>query len=266
MQHQQTNGQIPAIIELQSIDSTNNYALSLLNTTRLTERQETIGHGSCVFAHEQWAGKGQRGKKWKAEKGQNIQMSLVLNPLGTVLGQQFLLSATVAVAVRQFFEKYAQSDIRIKWPNDIYFQDRKAGGILIENIVSGSTWRWAVVGIGLNINQADFDPELPNPVSLRQITGKNFDCLALATELRDNILQYFDQWLAEPLSAERIAALMKIYNEGLYKREEKTRLKKDNRVFEALIKDVTPDGQLWVRHAIEESYGFGEVEWVIGKP
>ncbi|MFN1208770.1 biotin--[acetyl-CoA-carboxylase] ligase, partial [Enterococcus lactis] len=86
---------------------------------------------------------------------------------------------------RLFLDKFSQSNILIKWPNDIYFQDRKAGGILIENIINGQLWKWAVVGVGLNINQVQFLGDIESKaVSLKQITGKTFDCFQLAQELR----------------------------------------------------------------------------------
>ena len=259
MQHQtEDNTHFNAIIELSSIDSTNNYALSLLRAPNMTERQKTVQHGTAVFAHEQWAGKGQRGKIWQTQAGENIQLSVIINPKGLQIQQQFILSALTAVVARNFFEKYAQTDITIKWPNDIYFQDRKAGGILIENIITGSHWKWAVTGIGLNINQTHFDPALPNPVSLKQITGKNFDCLQLAQELRTAILKKWGIILAGAIND-----IVEEYNNHLYKRHQKVKLKKDSRVFEAVIKNVTASGQLIVEHAIEERFNFGELVWLV---
>ena len=107
------------------------------------------------------AGKGQRGKIWTSEKDANIILSIVINPEPLQLSQQFQLSACVAVAVNDFFTKYAGMQTKIKWPNDLYWQDRKAGGILIENIVSThqliiNNWEWAIIGIGININQTSF--------------------------------------------------------------------------------------------------------------
>jgi BirA family transcriptional regulator, biotin operon repressor / biotin---[acetyl-CoA-carboxylase] ligase len=169
-------------IELLSVNSTNNYA-----------RQQIHGglaqHGMAIFTHEQVAGKGQRGKKWASEKGMNMALSIIVNPQPLLLAEQFQLSACVAVAAHDFFSQYTSEDAtKIKWPNDLYWQDRKAGGILIESGVGSresgvNTWQWAIVGIGININQTSFPADLPNPVSLKQITGKNFTPLELAKEL-----------------------------------------------------------------------------------
>ena len=143
-------------IELLSVDSTNNYALTKLHAG-LTQ------HGAAFFAHEQIAGKGQRGKTWISEKDANLILSVVINPHHLLeLTQQFLLSACVAVSAAEFFSRYAGDATRIKWPNDLYWSDRKAGGILIENIIGSqrsdtespiASWLWAVAGIGININQ-----------------------------------------------------------------------------------------------------------------
>ena len=208
------------VIELLSVDSTNNYALKLLKQHNLTERQEIARHGTAIFAHEQYAGKGQRGKAWQSLKGENIHLSVVLDPQKTGLHQQFILIAIVALAVRRFFDRYAQSDITIKWPNDIYFMNRKAGGILIENSISGSEWKWAVAGIGLNINQTDFEPGIAKrAVSLKQITGRSFNCFELAKELRNDILQAYDNYDAN--TADVLAG----YNRFLYKKNERLLLK-----------------------------------------
>lgn len=247
-------------IELQSVDSTNNYARLQIRSAGLPDRQEPGTHGMAFFAHEQLAGKGQRGRHWEAEKDANIALSLLINPSGLTPSGQFNLSACVAVAVADFFRKYAGDQTRIKWPNDLYWQDRKAGGILIENSISGTgDWNWAIVGIGININQVFFSPGLPNPVSLRQITGQNFDPCTLAREL----CSFLDAAYRR-LCTDGFPVIYQDYLAQLYKIGEPVKLKKENRVFEALVKRVTPDGRLLVQHAIEEEFNFGEVEWVIG--
>jgi BirA family transcriptional regulator, biotin operon repressor / biotin---[acetyl-CoA-carboxylase] ligase len=262
-------------IELQTIDSTNNYALSLIHAARLpdlptgqAEGQVSPQHGLVVFSHAQTAGKGQRGKKWVSSPGINIALSIVINPTPLQVSQQFQLSACTAVALQEFFGKYAGTETKIKWPNDLYWRDRKAGGVLIESVVSSrvpiaigtavSTWDWAVVGIGININQTSFPGELPNPVSLKQITGKTYDSIELAREL---CRVFNDQY--EKLMNAGFEAIYQQYQTHLYKKGEKVKLKKDNRVFEATIKTVSPAGKLIVDHVMEEEFDFGSVEWLI---
>lgn len=250
------NCPFPPVIELLSIDSTNNYALSLLKQLNLTERQETLQHGSAVFAHEQYAGKGQRGKTWQSKKGENVHVSIILQPQKISLDRQFTLIALVALAVRAVVERHAQSDITVKWPNDIYFGDRKAGGILIENIISGNHWKWAVAGIGLNINQVDFaGVKDRKPVSLKQITGRNFDCIQLAREVRDEVLYRYQTGV--------LPQLMEEYNRFLYKRDDVVVFKKEERVFEAVVKEVAINGRLLLQTGDGVlAFDFGEIEWL----
>ena len=244
-------------IELSSVDSTNNYALTQIHAG-------LAQHGSAFFAHEQLAGKGQRGKEWKSEKDSSLILSLVINPQPLHVSQQFQLSACIALSVHEFFAHYAGNATHIKWPNDLYWYDRKAGGILIENIVGtkvpgdSASWLWAVIGIGININQVLFPNELNNAVSLRQITGKIFDPVHLAKELCVILEKNFKQLIINGF--EDIYAA---YLSHLYKKNEIVKLKKESRVFKATIKSVLPTGELVVQHAIEESFSFGEVEWVI---
>ena len=249
-------------IELQSVDSTNNYARSLIH-------DNLAQHGTVIFAHDQTSGKGQRGKTWTSEKNANIIVSVIINPLSIGTSEQFHLSACIAVATLNFFKAYAGDDVKIKWPNDLYWQDRKAGGILIENVIGSNesgaespesglgNWRWAIVGIGININQTSFSKVLINPVSLKQITGKDFKVIDLAKELCKAI----DKKLKE-LSEIGFKNIFSEYNDHLYKKNERVNLKKDNRIFEAIIKGVSPSGKLITHHAFEEEFDFGKIEWI----
>ena len=264
-------------LELQSVDSTNKYAMGLVHNDHLTEGQDEPQHGMAIFTHEQTAGKGQRGKTWASEKGANIALSILLNPFPLRLSDQFKLSVCVATTVHEFFSTYAGDETKIKWPNDLYWRDRKAGGILIENIVRSSqlavgsqqssvntqdsqthNWQWAIVGIGININQTSFSPDLPNPVSLKQITGKDFKSVDLAKELCSILAKNYQLMIDG-----KFESLLNYYQQHLYKKEEKVKLKKGNRVFETAIKGVSETGQLITQHSIEERFEFGEVEWVI---
>lgn len=218
--------------------------------------------GMAIFTHNQVAGKGQRGKTWASEKDVNIAISIILNPFPIKLANQFQLSASVATAVLEFFMKHAGDTTKIKWPNDLYWQDRKAGGILIENIISSATeiskWEWSIIGIGININQTSFSPDLLNPVSLKQITGKDFDIITLAKE----VCNCLDTQLKE-LMNDGFDLIYKKYNQHLYKSDEKVKFKKGNRLFEATVKNVSHTGKLLVQHSLEEEFDFGEIEWII---
>ena len=235
-------------IELLTVDSTNNYAIGMLNAGMAQ-------HGTAVFAHEQTNGRGQRGKHWHSAANQNIQMSVVLEP-ALVTSQMFLLSKMVAIAACRFFNSYAKEQVTIKWPNDLYWRDRKAGGILIENQITGSDWKFAIAGIGINTNQVDFGDLNNKAVSLRQITGASFETVPLAKQL----CTYIEEALGLLKHPSQIHDL---YKNSMYKLNERVRLKKASRVFDAIIKDVTPAGELVVMHAVEERFAVGEVEWLL---
>jgi len=236
-------------IELHTVESTNNYAMGLVH-------EGLARHGTAVFAHEQTRGKGQRDRQWLSAKDQNIALSVVVEPAGIAISGSFLLSMCVAVAAHRFVSKHLGDEVRIKWPNDIYWRDRKAGGILIENLLQGSSWRFAVAGIGLNINQTEFPQLETKAVSFRQVTGNLYQPLFLAKELCVALQENLQQ-------LNNSAAVAAAYRAALYKKNERVKLRKDNRVFDATIKDVTLMGELVVQHATEEKFAVGEVEWLL---
>lgn len=236
---------------LDSVDSTNNYAMARV-------REGMAKHGMAFIAKEQTAGKGQRGKSWQMEAGKNIAMTLVLNTGMLRAEEQFYLSMLIALGVSDLLKNKAGASITIKWPNDIYWRDRKAGGILIETVVQGHTWKWAVVGIGININQTQFDPSLPNPVSLKEITGKEHGVIELANALYGSVMKR-----VEGIAQQSPAKVLQEYNHNLYKIGETVKLKKANAVFETSIKGVSMLGQLHTVDTMERHFDFGEVEWVI---
>ncbi|HET7899127.1 MAG TPA: biotin--[acetyl-CoA-carboxylase] ligase [Flavisolibacter sp.] len=236
-------------IELQQVESTNNYATGLVHAGMAQS-------GTVVFARHQTKGKGQRHKEWMDEGGKNIAMSIIAEPQLLSLSQSFLLSMATAVGVHRFFSAHAGTETKVKWPNDLYWRDRKAGGILIENIVQGSEWKTAIIGIGININQTSFGDLETKAVSLKQITGKEYDPVALAKELCRHLEVSYT--LLRKLPSE----IMELYRKRLYKLNEPVRLKHGSRVFDAVIKDVTSLGELIVEHATEERFNVGDVEWV----
>ncbi|MGX5818384.1 biotin--[acetyl-CoA-carboxylase] ligase [Chitinophaga lutea] len=236
---------------LASVDSTNNYAMA-----RVAEGP--VADGSTWFAMEQTAGKGQRGKQWLSAPGDNIMLTTVLQP-ALALSQQFMLSVAVALGTYDFFSKYAGDETCIKWSNDIYWRDRKAAGILIENVLRGSVWQYAIAGVGININTPHFPEQLINPVSLRQITGRSYDTITLAHELcaclehRCSRLHpaVFTEWLEE-------------YKSRLYRFAEPGLYRIGNDIFQGVIRDVLPDGRLCLEKGREMlELGFGEVEFVM---
>ena len=239
-------------ILLTTVDSTNNYAMAQAHAGLAT-------HGTAYFALEQTAGKGQRGKSWNSITGQNIILSLILNPAAAPLEKSFMLSAAVSLGCYDFYKSYAGDETTIKWPNDIYWRDRKAGGILIENVlgVPDNSWKCSIAGMGLNVNQTDFGDFSKRAVSLKQITGKDFDPVelgkSLCKHLRVRLADFYEK---------RWTAILNAYNEVLFMKGQKVRLKTGPIVFESRIKAVDGSGRLIVSDPLERSFGFGEVSWV----
>ncbi len=182
------------LIELSTIDSTNIYAMAQI-------KEGLAKSGSCFRADYQTHGKGQHGRVWESTQGQNLLCSYILElkEVDSLKNwspkDQIGFSAAIALGIRAFFDAYTNGDTKIKRPNDIYWRDRKAGGILIENILRGTEWTWSVIGIGININQTQFSPEAPNPVSLKQITGRDWEILSLQKSLSKALNHSLQDWL-----------------------------------------------------------------------
>ena len=184
------------LIELSEIDSTNMYAMEQIHAQKALS-------GSVYQTDFQTNGKGQHGRIWESHRVENLLCTYILE-LNTlkqgknwVPSEQLGFSAAVALGAQAFFMEFAGEETKIKKPNDIYWRDRKAGGILIENIVRGTDWNWTVIGIGLNINQTQFSNEAGKPVSLKQITGKHWDIKAMQKKLAESLSASLNSWLTE---------------------------------------------------------------------
>jgi BirA family biotin operon repressor/biotin-[acetyl-CoA-carboxylase] ligase len=241
-------------IELSEIKSTNMHAMGQVLAGM-------AGHGAAFFAHSQTAGKGQRGKTWQSEPGSNLALSVVADSSFLSVHEAFSLSVCVALAIHDVIQIYTGDETRLKWPNDLYWRDRKAGGVLIENHIRGQLWPWSVVGIGINVNQTRFPEGTGHPVSLKQITGKDHSPLQLAKEICAALDIRYHQLLGGDFKK-----LLQQYNELLFARGRQVRLKKDNIAFVCTIDGVSALGELLVSGAMQESFRFGEVQWEIDRP
>jgi BirA family biotin operon repressor/biotin-[acetyl-CoA-carboxylase] ligase len=238
-------------ITLSEVDSTNNYAMA-----RIAEAP--VAHGTTWFAWKQTAGKGQRGHNWVSAAGENVLLSIVLKPGGLQASSQFFLSAAVALALHDLAKEYAPDQAKIKWSNDLYLNDKKAGGILIENILRGNEWHYAVVGIGLNVNQEIFPPDLPNPVSLRQVTGHHHEVLPLAGALCQHVARRFAS-----LTPANFTAILSEYTQALYQLGEMQTFQRGKETFQAVIRGVDAQGKLLLQKEEQTfSVDFGEVTFL----
>lgn len=237
--------------ELTSIDSTNLYAIQQVHAG-------TAQHGDAFFAHAQVSGRGQRGKQWWSASGQNIALSIIIDTTKLNSSERFRLSATVSMGVLDWLQQVAEGDWKVKWPNDLYHDDRKAGGILIENQMKSGRWSHAVVGIGINMNQHSFPGHLPNPVSLYMISHKRYNCLQESKQICDFLEKRWQQLLSGDW-----LKILKDYNKLLYGRDLVCRIKKDSAVIPCLIRSVNEQGQLIAGENYEWAFEFGEVSWVV---
>ena len=242
--------------ELTEVDSTNIYAMNQVKTN-------LAGHGAAFLAQKQWAGKGQMGKVWEAQSGQNILLSLVLDPKKLVFNGSDLdpsiVSMFIAVGTFNFFTRYGGDETRIKWPNDIYWRDRKAAGILIENSFRGPIWQWSIAGMGVNINQTNFGTELNKAVSLKQITGKTYLVKDLAVELCKHIQDALDILVTQGPDV-----LNTLYNNALYKKGELVTVAVNEVIKTVTICRVLSNGYLEIENenGTKESVALGAVKWL----
>ena len=211
-----------------------------------------------IYASFQTAGRGQTGNSWESEEGKNLLCSILLPPRKNL----FELNVAVSVAVLRILGE----DFTIKWPNDIYWKDKKVAGILIENAIVGSEVKYSIAGIGLNVNQTEWKSDAPNPVSLKQIYGTNF----VVDELMDKLYAEVKKVLKKDVWEE--------YKTHLYRRDgiwpfaervvsllpSRILMEKPENAFMASIEDITPQGEMVLRtdHGVKK-YHFKEIQFVL---
>ena len=185
------------------LPSTNAYATDLLAKT-------TPSEGTVISAGYQEAGRGQIGSSWTATAGKNLLLSTILYPKWLVAQQQFLLSRAMALAVADTISMYLGARAQVKWPNDVYFGDKKLAGILIQNSLAGKYLQWSVVGIGLNVNEATFPGELPKAGSMYTVSDQEFDLATVQQSLFKRLEQRYLQLKNKP-SITRAEYLQNLY-------------------------------------------------------
>lgn len=249
------NGTLKRVVRLESVDSTNSYSRRLLSLG------EVLPDFTLVYADKQAEGRGQAGNSWESEPGKNIVFSIVCHPEHIAPSRQFILSQCISIAIQQALSQYTDG-VCIKWPNDIYWHDKKLCGILIECDLAGKTIRNCVIGCGVNVNQRTFVSDAPNPVSLSMITGLEHDRDELLANIVRRFIDLYIQARDNDGAAERIA---RQYMRRLYRRGGKYMYKDRNGSFEAEIVGVESTGHLMLRLDTGETrrYEFKEVAFVL---
>lgn len=236
------------IIKLDAIDSTNDYLKQL-------SKESDLENYTIVMAKEQTKGKGQMGSKWVSEKGKNLTMSILVTDFPINTKNIFDLNIAVALSVINVLKNNDISNVAIKWPNDIMADSKKVAGILIENSFKSNGSFIAVVGIGLNLNQTNFDL-LPQATSLKNSTGKVYDLDEIAIQLRNS--------LEEKLQILRTNAdlLWQEYHRNIFRINYPSAFEdKEGQRFMGIIQKVTRDGKLEVLLE-DDSFGCFEVKEV----
>ncbi|MDE6339270.1 MAG: biotin--[acetyl-CoA-carboxylase] ligase [Muribaculaceae bacterium] len=216
-----------------------------------------------IVADEQTAGRGQKGNSWEAEPGKNLTFSAVWRPVGVAPAEQFAISEAVALSVVDLLGKHGV-DAKVKWPNDIYVDDRKICGILIEHSLLGSDIMRTIAGVGINVNQEIFLSDAPNPVSMKQLTEIEYDLAGLINE--------YARFLSLRLKAIADKSGRDLHHQEYMKKMWRFdslpypfRDVASGKIYKGVIMDVELSGHLHVRSINDENqyrYAFKEVEFL----
>ena len=240
------------LLTLKEVDSTNNFLKELLSNSK------PLPEGTVIMAERQFAGRGQQSNQWHSEPGKNLTFSLLLNPSFLAVTDQFDLNRVVSLGVFDALQPLLGNQLKIKWPNDIYYADKKLGGILIENLLQGTLIKNSVIGMGLNVNQENFPHGAGNAVSVWQILQKDYDLLALLADICSHIEAYYLN-----LKAGKIDFIRNNYLKRLYWLNERRDFKADGIIFTGTIKNVKGNGLLVIHRDNEElTYNLKEIEFL----
>ncbi|NCC70975.1 biotin--[acetyl-CoA-carboxylase] ligase [bacterium] len=222
------------IISFLELESTNNYAKELISKDNPVE-------WTIINADFQTAGRGQQGNSWESQASENLTFSIILKPVFLHPSQQFKLNKAVSLGISDFLKKYNIDNVKIKWPNDIYVDNNKIAGVLIENTIIGSEYSYCIIGIGININQLNCSTNIKNFTSLRKITRKyyyNNKCL------NDLLICIYSRYLKLIDNPEIIDS---DYYENLYLLGKTKKFIINNKNIEATITGVNEYGMLLLK-------------------
>lgn len=236
---------------LPTCQSTNDEAANLIAHADPAE-------GMLVITDNQTAGRGQRGNQWEAKVGQNLTVSLMLKPTFLTAVDQFWLNIAVSLGIYDMLQPLLGDELRIKWPNDIYVGTQKLGGILIENTLHGYTMAWSIIGMGLNINQVEFEHSTATSLQLQAPLPNAYDLTGVLSRLCETLEQRYLQ-----LRAGQRDALKREYLNILYRYQEEHWFERDGKRFRGTIVGVEASGRLAIAENGEVHYfAFKEVSFV----
>ena len=240
------------IITLTETDSTNNYANQLISAGKAED-------GTVVMSYFQRRGKGQPGNSWESAPEMNLLASIIIFPAFLPAGNQFYLSKITSLALFEWLGQHV-NNVSVKWPNDIYVGNKKIAGILVETAIQGAKLHSAVSGFGLNLNQLNFSESLPNPVSLKQLTGMNYNLKTSALQLREIFMRWYQK-----LERIKLSEIDTAYHSSLFRINEWSWFQKDGKILEARILGTGEFGHLILetRSGSYSEFAFKEIGFVI---
>jgi len=239
------------VISLTSVDSTNRYLAEEL-------RHRHLPSGFTVIAEMQTHGRGQTGNSWESEPAKNLLFSVYFQPIDLPANRLFVVSEMASLCVKYTLDTFIP-DVTVKWPNDIYYRDKKIAGILIENVILGGKVEHSIIGIGININQVHFLSDAPNPVSLAQITG----IIHEKTEVLQTFHKQFME-LSNRLNSNCFDEIHNAYLHDIYRKEGTHKFRDAEGFFEATIHNIEPSGHLIFKrlNGRFSRYAFKEVAYL----
>ena len=241
------------LLTLKEVDSTNNFLKNLLSNSK------PLPEGTVIMAENQFAGRGQQDNQWHAEPGKNLTFSLLLKPTFLGVLNQFDLTRAISLGVFDTLRPIMGDGLKIKWPNDIYYGDKKLGGMLIENMVQGGQIKNSIIGIGINVNQENFPAGASNATSVKQILHGDYDLRKLLSE----ICSHIEAWYLN-LKAGKVSFVRNEYLNRLYWLNESSMFKTQSGVLEGAIINVKDNGLLIVQNNNGEELEFSlkEIEFL----
>jgi BirA family transcriptional regulator, biotin operon repressor / biotin---[acetyl-CoA-carboxylase] ligase len=240
------------LLFFENLPSTNLHAVQLM-------KNKDVSEGTVIYTNYQLAGRGQMGNKWESMDGKNLLISIILFPSMIKPSDQFVLSMAISLGICDFLKRYIPV-CKIKWPNDIYVNNDKIAGLLIENSIMGDLIENTIAGIGLNINQEKFLSDAPNPVSLRMITGKDYDLNTCLNLLTSDLDKRYKQ-----LIAGNHMQIKEEYISHLYRLNEWCNYSDKNGLYCGRIKSITEYGNLIIepKSGKIKEYSFKEVDFIL---
>jgi BirA family biotin operon repressor/biotin-[acetyl-CoA-carboxylase] ligase len=236
---------------LPSCQSTNDEASALI-------AQQDPAEGLIVVTDNQTAGRGQRGNVWEAKPAQNLTFSLILKPSFLIPTEQFWLNMAISLGIYDALQPLIGAPLRIKWPNDIYVENKKLGGILIENSLQGQSIAWSVFGVGLNINQTEFSYSTATSLQQQAPLPDNYDLPGVLSSLCEKIEQRYIQ-----LRSGQRDNLKINYLQTLYRYQEEHSFENEGRLFRGTIVGVDAVGRLAIAEGeLVKYFGFKEVAFI----